>query len=87
MGRAALLVSAGILLSRILGFLRDVTLAAVLGATGSGDVYDAAFVLPDFLFYLVAGGYLSITFIPILSRYLADRDEMGGWEAFRISAT
>ncbi len=82
MGRAALVVSGGILLSRLLGFLRDVALSAVLGATGSGDVYDAAFVLPDFLFYLVAGGYLSITFIPILSRYLAEGDTEGGWRAF-----
>jgi putative peptidoglycan lipid II flippase len=82
MGRAALVVSGGILLSRLLGFLRDVVLAAVLGATQSGDVYDAAFVLPDFLFYLVAGGYLAITFIPILSRYIADGDIAGGWKAF-----
>lgn len=82
MGRAALVVSAGILLSRVLGFFRDVVLAAVLGASEAGDVYDAAFVLPDFLFYLVAGGFLSITFIPILSRYVADGDEEGGNAAF-----
>ena len=82
MGRAALVVSGGILLSRLLGFLRDVVLAAVLGATSTGDVYDAAFVLPDFLFYLVAGGFLSITFIPILSRYVAEGDIEGGWRAF-----
>ena len=82
MGRAALVVSAGILLSRVLGFLREVVLAAILGATATGDAYDAAFVIPDFLFYLVAGGYLSITFIPILARYLAREDREGGWQAF-----
>lgn len=81
-GRAALLVAGGVLISRILGFLRDVVLAGRLGDTPIGDAYDAAFVLPDILNYLLAGGFLAITFIPIYTRYLAGDDERGGWEAF-----
>lgn len=81
MGAAALIVSAGVLISRILGQLREVIFASLLGATASTDEYVAAFAIPDFLNYLLAGGFLSITFIPILSRYLADDDEAGGWEA------
>jgi putative peptidoglycan lipid II flippase len=81
MGTAALIVSAGVLISRILGQLREIIFASLLGATGSTDEYVAAFAIPDFLNYLLAGGFLSITFIPILSRYLADDDEEGGWEA------
>lgn len=81
MGTAALIVSAGVLISRILGQLREVIFASLLGATASTDEYVAAFAIPDFLNYLLAGGFLSITFIPILSRYLADDDEAGGWEA------
>ncbi len=68
MGVAALVVSAGILLSRLLGFARDVVMTALLGATVDSDIYFAAFFIPDILFYLMAGGYLSITFIPILTR-------------------
>jgi putative peptidoglycan lipid II flippase len=81
MGTAALIVSAGVLISRILGQLREVIFASLLGANASTDEYVAAFAIPDFLNYLLAGGFLSITFIPILSRYLADDDEAGGWVA------
>ncbi len=81
MGKAALIVSAGVLLSRILGQLRDIIFAALLGASGITDQYVAAFRIPDFLNYLLAGGFLSITFIPIFSRYLAENDEEGGWRA------
>lgn len=85
-GKAALIVSAGILGSRVLGLLRDVVLAGVLGDTVAGDLFQAAFFLPDLLFYLIAGGYLSITFIPILSRHFADDDPDGAWRAFMAVA-
>jgi putative peptidoglycan lipid II flippase len=81
MGAAALIVSGGVLLSRILGVLRDVVFAGLLGADAVTDQYVAAFRIPDFMNYLLAGGFLSITFIPIFSRYLADGDEDGGWRA------
>ncbi len=82
MGRAALVVSAGVLLSRILGLLREVALADLIGANAAGDAYRVAFIIPDFLNYLLAGGYMAITFIPILSRHFADQDEPGAWRAF-----
>ncbi len=81
MGKAALVVSAGVLLSRILGQVREIIFAALLGASGVTDQYVAAFRIPDFLNYLLAGGFLSITFIPIFARYLAEDDEEGGWRA------
>lgn len=82
MGRAALVVSVGVLLSRILGLLREVALADLIGANAAGDAYRVAFIIPDFLNYLLAGGYMAITFIPILSRHFADDDENGAWRAF-----
>ena len=66
-GRAALVVSAGILASRVLGFLRNVVLFGVLGLDTQTDLYVAAFSIPDYLFFLMAGGYLSITLVPILT--------------------
>jgi putative peptidoglycan lipid II flippase len=82
MGRAALVVAAGVLLSRILGLLREVALADLIGANAAGDAYRVAFIIPDFLNYLLAGGYMAITFIPILSRHFANDDDRGAWEAF-----
>ncbi|MBA2338322.1 MAG: murein biosynthesis integral membrane protein MurJ [Acidimicrobiia bacterium] len=80
-GIAALIVSGGVLASRLLGQVRDIVFAGMLGASGATDVYVAAFRIPDFLNYLLAGGFLSITFIPIFARYLAADDEEGGWTA------
>jgi putative peptidoglycan lipid II flippase len=81
MGIAAAIVSGGVLLSRVLGQIREMIFAGMLGADAVTDQYVAAFRIPDFLNYLLAGGFLSITFIPIFSRYLADDDEAGGWHA------
>ncbi len=85
-GFAALIVGAGVLISRILGLLRDVAFAWVLGADAVTDEYVMAFAIPDWINYLLAGGYLAITFIPIFSRYLAEGDEDGGWRAFAAIA-
>jgi len=82
MGRAALIVSAGVLLSRILGLLREVALADLIGANAAGDAYRVAFIIPDFLNYLLAGGYMAITFIPILNRHFVNNDDAGAWRAF-----
>ncbi len=81
-GAAALIVGGGVLLSRILGIIRDIVFASMLGADGVTDEYVAAFRIPDFANYLLAGGFLTITFIPIFAKYLADDDEPGAWIGF-----
>jgi putative peptidoglycan lipid II flippase len=83
-GGAALIVSASILLSRLLGLLRETILAALLGLSSQGDFYRDAFVVPDFLNYLLAGGFLSITLIPILARRIESGDESGLQRDFAI---
>lgn len=82
LGTAALIVSAGVLISRVLGLVRNIIVADILGADAISDTYVAAFKIPDFTNYLLAGGFLSITFIPIFTRYLSSDDEEGGWAAF-----
>ncbi len=81
-GAAAFVVAGGILFSRLLGIIRDMIFAWMLGADGITDVYVAAFRIPDFANYLLAGGFLTITFIPIFAKYLADDDEDAGWVGF-----
>lgn len=81
-GAAALVVAAGILVSRFLGIIRDMVFAALLGSSGTTDEYVAAFRIPDYANYLLAGGFLTITFIPIFAKYLADGEKEDGWRAF-----
>jgi putative peptidoglycan lipid II flippase len=86
-GRAAALMMASVFLSRLLGYARDAVIAYQQGATPETDAYFVAFTIPDFLNYLLAGGALSITFIPIFARYLADGREEDGYRAFSAIAT
>jgi putative peptidoglycan lipid II flippase len=81
MGMAAVIISIGILLSRFMGLARDKLISILFGATLESDLYFAAFVIPDFINYLLAGGYFSITLIPFLTGYFEDDGE-GGWKFF-----
>jgi putative peptidoglycan lipid II flippase len=85
--RASGIVMAGVLLSRLLGYFRDWTVAHQSGANAVTDTYYSAFILPDFLNYLVAAGALSVTFIPVFSRYMAENQEDEGWHAFSTVVT
>ena len=51
-----------------LDFFREILLANWAGVSEATDTLDLAFIIPDFLFYLSAGGYLAITLIPIMSK-------------------
>ncbi len=86
MGRSLGLASAvyafSILLSRVIGLVREAVIGRTLGNGPEADVYFTAFVLPDFLNYLLAGGALSLVFIPIFQGYLVRSDEAGAWRAF-----
>ncbi len=73
---------AGVFASRLLGFARQWTVAHEIGSNAATDAFYAAFTLPDFLNYLVAGGALSVTFIPVFSKYFAEGREEEGWHVF-----
>ncbi len=81
MGWAAALLGGSVLLSRFMGLFRDKVISYYFGATEESDVYFAAFVIPDFINYLLAGAYFSITLIPILSEEF-QKDEEDAWRFF-----
>lgn len=81
MGIAALIMAASVFLSRLMGLVRDKVVSWQFGAGAESDIYFAAFVVPDFLNYLLAGGYISITLIPLLSKRF-EEDEADGWRFF-----
>ncbi len=82
MGTAAAVVAGGVLLSRILGLVREGLIAGLIGVSAEGDLYRQAFAIPDFLSYLLAGAYLTITLIPILSRHLENQEPDKANQAF-----
>ncbi len=66
---ATALMMVMVLLSRILGVLRDAIIAKYFGRSPLTDAYQAAFTVPDLLFYLLQSGALSSTVVPILTEY------------------
>jgi putative peptidoglycan lipid II flippase len=64
-GGAALLVGAGILLSRLAGLVRQRVLGYYLGTSTAADAYTAALRIPNFLQNLLGEGVLSASFIPV----------------------
>lgn len=79
---AALIMMMSVLLSRIFGFGREMIVAWIGGAGPMVDAYQVAFIIPDILNHILASGFMSVTFIPIFSRYLTANNEKGGWKAF-----
>ena len=73
-----------ILISRLLGFIRERAIADVFGLTGETDAFRAAFNIPDLMYFLLVGGAISSAFIPVFSSYLARGQED---EAWRMAST
>ncbi len=78
MGLAAIIMAVSVLISRFMGLFRDKIIAHYFGASVEADLYFAAFIIPDFLHYLLAGGYISTTLIPLLTEKLQE-DVQDAW--------
>jgi putative peptidoglycan lipid II flippase len=73
---SAFAVSAGILLSRLIGLMRERVFAHYFGNSDAADAFRAAFRIPNFLQNLFGEGVLSASFIPVYARLRAEeRDE------------
>src|ERR1700736_3046434 len=84
---ATMLLMGAVMLSRGIGYLREAYIAFAFGAGPQTDAYVAAFTLPDWLNYVVAGGAASITFISIYTRFLAEKRDADAQKAFSIIIT
>jgi putative peptidoglycan lipid II flippase len=81
-GGYAVLVAAGILLSRVAGLVRTSVFAHYLGASAAADAFNVALKIPNFLQNLLGEGVLSASFIPVYSRLLSRGEEK---EADRVA--
>src|SRR6059058_1281672 len=82
-GRSAFMVGAGILISRIIGVVRQRVFAYYFGASLAADAFSAAFRIPNFLQNVFGEGALSASFIPVYANLLARKDER---EASRVAS-
>ncbi|WP_319946336.1 murein biosynthesis integral membrane protein MurJ [Vibrio methylphosphonaticus] len=73
--KSGMIVSAMTLVSRVLGLVRDVVVANLMGAGASADVFFFANKIPNFLRRLFAEGAFSQAFVPVLTEYHAAGDK------------
>ena len=79
---AAILLASSTLVSALLGLFRDRLLNSYyLGTYPTGiDAYTAAFTIPDFMFFILTSGALSVSFIPVFNQRLATGNKKSAWE-------
>jgi putative peptidoglycan lipid II flippase len=81
------MVAAGILLSRIIGLVRNRVFAHYFGTSDAADAFNAAFRIPNFLQNLFGEGVLSASFIPVYARLRAhDRERDAAATAAAVAA-
>lgn len=79
---AATLLAGSSLLASILGLFRDRLLNGMYFDTYKAgmDAYVVAFTIPDFMFFILVSGALSVTFIPVFNQRLATGNKKSAWE-------
>ena len=74
--RSGLIVSVMTMISRVLGLARDIVIAGLFGAGSGADAFFVAFKIPNFLRRLFAEGAFNQAFVPVLSEYRSQRDQL-----------
>ena len=77
--KAAGIIAAASILSKILGFFRETSMAAVFGASHATDAYLVALIIPGMLFAVI-GTALTTTLIPVYTRRIYEEGEQAGWQ-------
>src|SRR3989339_2087188 len=85
--RAAGVVGAATMLSRIFGFIRDMVVAAFFGAGMATDAFFVAFRIPNLLRRLLAEGSLTVSFFPVFTEYLKKRTHEDALELANVTCT
>lgn len=79
---AAILLASSTLLSSLLGIYRDRLINGMYYDTYKVgvDAYVAAFTIPDFMYYILVSGALSVSFIPVFNQRLASGNKKSAWQ-------
>ncbi len=72
--KAASTIAGATLLSRVLGFIRDMIMARFFGATAAADAFYVAYRIPNLFRELLAEGTMSAAFVPVFTEYLATKE-------------
>lgn len=78
----AVLLAGSTLLSSVLGVIRDslINNKYIDAFPGASSAYVAAFSAPDFMYFILVSGALSVSFIPVFTQRLASGNKKSAWE-------
>ena len=85
--RAAGIVGMATMLSRVFGFIRDMIVAGLFGAGLTTDAFFVAFRIPNLLRRLLAEGSLTVSFVPVFTEYLKNRNREEALELADVTFT
>src|SRR3972149_5431797 len=85
--KAATTIGTGTLLSRVSGFFRDMVVAYFFGAGVATDAFFIAFTIPNLWRRLVGEGSMTVSFVPVYTEYLTQREEKESREVTDIAFT
>jgi putative peptidoglycan lipid II flippase len=85
--KAAGIVGVSTMLSRIFGFIRDMVVAALFGASLASDAFFVAFRIPNLLRRLIGEGSLTVSFVPVFTDYLNRKSKEEALEMANVAFT
>ena len=85
--KAAGIVGVSTMLSRIFGFIRDMVVAALFGASLASDAFFVAFRIPNLLRRLIGEGSLTVSFVPVFTDYLNRKSKEKALEMANVAFT
>lgn len=85
--KAAGIVGASTMASRIFGFIRDMVVAAFFGASLATDAFFVAFRIPNLLRRLIGEGSLTVSFVPVFTEYLQKKSKEEALELANVAFT
>ncbi|WP_027718320.1 lipid II flippase MurJ [Desulfovirgula thermocuniculi] len=84
--RATAVIAGFTLLSKVLGFVREMALAWVFGASAATDAYLVAYTVPNVVFAIL-GGALTVMVVPLFASYAAAGKKEEAWRLFAVFST
>lgn len=78
--RSTLSMTTPTLLSRVLGYLRDMIQAKYMGTSGSMDAFTIAYIIPNLLRRLTGEGAMTAAFIPVFTQIKEEKTKDELWK-------
>ncbi|MDF2672070.1 MAG: murJ [Clostridiales bacterium] len=79
--KATFIVMVSLLLSRVLGLIRNIIVSYIFGMNNVTDAFRIAFAIPDMMFDLLISGALSAGFMPVFGTHISSGKEEDGWQS------